>query len=105
MAMLDTLRDRLPVRAELARQTASKTIVTLFPGIALAAVLAAGMLVPDVTADPQPKMRSALDNLRSAERALEKASHDKGGHRAKALTLTREAIEEVQRGIKFDNRH
>ena len=72
---------------------------------ALAATLAAGTLVPDVTADPQPKMRAALDSLRSAERALEQATHDKGGHRAKALTLTREAMEEVQRGIKFDNKH
>jgi uncharacterized integral membrane protein (TIGR00698 family) len=40
MAMLDTLRDRLPAGAELARQTATKTVISLFPGIALAAVLA-----------------------------------------------------------------
>lgn len=72
---------------------------------ALAAALAAATLVPEVTADPQPKMRAALDSLRSAERALEQATHDKGGHRAKALQLTKQAIDEVQAGIKFDNKH
>ena len=72
---------------------------------ALAAGLAAATLVPDVTADPQPKMRAALDSLRDAQRSLEQASHDKGGHRAKALQLTKQAIDEVQAGIRFDNRH
>ena len=71
---------------------------------ALAAALAASTLVPDVTAEPQPKMRAALDSRRGAERALEQASHDKGGHRAKALQLTKQAIDEVQAGIKFDNK-
>jgi hypothetical protein len=72
---------------------------------ALATALAAATLVPSVTAEPQPKMREALDSLRSAQRALEQASHDKGGHRAKALGLTKQAIDEVQAGIKFDNKH
>jgi hypothetical protein len=72
---------------------------------ALAAALAGAALVPTVTADPQPKMREALDSLRGAQRALELATHDKGGHRAKALQLTKQAIDEVQAGIKFDNKH
>ena len=72
---------------------------------ALAAALTAATIGPDVTADPQPRMRAALDSLRNAERSLEQASHDKGGHRAKALTLTKQAIDEVQAGIKFDNKH
>jgi hypothetical protein len=71
---------------------------------ALAAVLAASVAVPAVVADPQPKMRTALDSLRTAERALEQATHDKGGHRAKALQLTKQAIDEVQAGIRFDNK-
>jgi hypothetical protein len=72
---------------------------------ALAAALAAAAVVPSVTAEPQPKMREALDSLRAAERALGQATHDKGGHRAKAVQLTKQAIDEVQAGIKFDNRN
>lgn len=72
---------------------------------ALAAALGASTLVAAATADPQPKMRSALDSLRDAKRSLERAVHDKGGHRAKALELTNAAIDQVQAGIRFDNRH
>ena len=71
---------------------------------ALASALAVS-LVPAVGADPQPKMRDALDHLQNAERALQNADHDKGGHRAKALELTQAAIGQVKAGIKFDNRN
>lgn len=56
-------------------------------------------------ADPQPHMRDALATLRIAKDQLEKATTDKGGHRAKALALTKEAIDQVQAGIDFDNDH
>ena len=72
---------------------------------ALAAALAAAAVVPAVMADPQPKMRDALDSLRASQRSLEQATADKGGHRVKAIQLTKQAIDEVQAGIKFDNRH
>jgi hypothetical protein len=49
-------------------------------------------------------MHSALDHLRAARTALDAATADKGGHRAKALVLTNQAIDQVQAGIKFDNR-
>ncbi|HEY5920811.1 MAG TPA: hypothetical protein VIV11_04035 [Kofleriaceae bacterium] len=71
---------------------------------ALAGALALS-LAPSVGADPQPKMRDALDHLHSAERALTNAAHDKGGHRKKALELTQAAINQVKAGIKFDNRN
>ena len=71
---------------------------------ALASALALSF-VPAVGADPQPKMRDALDYLQNAERALQQAAHDKGGHRAKALDLTQAAITQVKAGIKFDNRN
>jgi Spy/CpxP family protein refolding chaperone len=71
---------------------------------ALAGALAIS-LVPAAGADPQPKMHDALDFLQSAERALQVATPDKGGHRVKALELTRSAIAQVREGIKFDNRH
>jgi hypothetical protein len=72
---------------------------------ALAAALAGATLVPNVIAEPQPKMRAALDSLRAAQRSLEEATPDKGGHRVKAIQLTKQAIDEVEAGIKFDNKH
>ena len=55
--------------------------------------------------DAQPHMKEALASLGTAKTQLEKASSDKGGHRAKALQYTKLAISEVQKGIKFDNQH
>ena len=56
-------------------------------------------------ADRQPLMHDALANLKSAATALKNANHDKGGHRAKALDLTNAAIDQVQKGIAFDNKN
>jgi hypothetical protein len=56
-------------------------------------------------AEPQPLMRDALSELREAATRLERADRDKGGHREKALELTRSAIREVEAGMRFDNRH
>jgi len=50
-------------------------------------------------------MTAALQNLREAQRNLQLGSHDKGGHRANAVRLTSQAIEEVEAAIKYDNRH
>jgi len=50
-------------------------------------------------------MRTALYTLKRAEGQLKKASHDKDGHRVRALAATRLAIKEVQRGIRYDNKH
>ena len=76
--------------------------------LALVAVLAT-MIGRDVTnhasAEPQPKRRDALEHLRAAAGSLEAADRDKGGHREKALELTRSAINQVEAGMKFDNRH
>ena len=51
------------------------------------------------TAD-QPNMEEALDKLKDAKKNLEKATADKGGHRAKAIELVNRAIDEVKAGIK-----
>ena len=65
-----------------------------------------GLLLPKrAKAEDQPHMREAIEALRSAKRELEAATADKGGHRAKALRLVNDAIAEVERGMKFDNRH
>lgn len=56
-------------------------------------------------ADPQPKMQAALSSLQAALGSLQAATPDKGGHRAKAIELTKSAITQVEKGIKFDNRN
>lgn len=56
-------------------------------------------------AEEQPHMQAALQHLREAAEQLQKADHDKGGHRAKALNLTRQAITQVEAGIQYDNAH
>ena len=53
----------------------------------------------------QPHMQAALDKLQSARSNLEAATHDKGGHREKALDHVNKAIEEVRKGIEYDRTH
>jgi hypothetical protein len=59
--------------------------------------------VRSANADKQPLMHKALSALQEAKTALSNATHDKGGHRVKALALTNEAIEQVKKGIAYDN--
>jgi hypothetical protein len=59
--------------------------------------------VRDASADPQPRMYSALDHLQQARADLVKATANKGGHRAKAIELVDRAIDEVKLGIRFAN--
>jgi uncharacterized protein involved in copper resistance len=54
--------------------------------------------------DRHPAMTAALHQLEKAKEALEKAKRDFDGHRAKALELTKHAIEEVKAGIASDTR-
>lgn len=68
------------------------------------AALAAGSMAETAHAERQPKMRAALKHLRAAEKDLSAATHDKGGHRAEALKLVRAAIDEVKKGVAFDNK-
>ncbi len=79
--------------------------LTSFALVALLATAIGRDALHTASAEPQPKMQAALEALRSAEASLEAADRDKGGHRAKALELTRAAIGQVEAGIKFDNRH
>jgi len=55
--------------------------------------------------EEQPEMSAAIEHLREAQRNLEAASHDKGGHRVRALELVRQAIGEVEEGMRYDDRH
>jgi hypothetical protein len=73
--------------------------------LAMLLVLVVGIQTRSAVADNQPNMQSALGALESAYGSLERATADKGGHRVKAMSLTRQAIDETKKGIKFDNRH
>ena len=57
-----------------------------------------------ISAD-QPYMQKAKDNLQQALNNLNKATEDKGGHRAKSISLVKEAIEEVNKGIAYDRKN
>ncbi len=50
-------------------------------------------------APDQPHMQNALNALENAKDNLNRASADKGGHRAKALDYVKDAISEVKKGI------
>jgi hypothetical protein len=52
-----------------------------------------------VSSPDQPHMQAALGALTSARNNLDKAEADKGGHRAKAIDLVKQAIDEVNAGI------
>lgn len=69
--------------------------------LALAGTLAAGIFAGRVLAD-QPHMQAALDALHRADKELDMAVPDKGGHRAKAIELVRHAMEQVEKGIEYD---
>jgi hypothetical protein len=47
----------------------------------------------------QPNMRAALAHLREAKAALQRAEHNKGGHRTRAIEIVNQAIAEVEAGI------
>jgi len=80
-------------------------ITTMFFAGALAFVAASPGGVQTAEAEAQPRMRVARYSLKKAEAQLQSASHDKGGHRAKALAATRVAIAQVDRAIAFDNQN
>lgn len=73
--------------------------------VSVLVVFLAACAHPRPAAADQPQMHAALQSLKDAERHLEKATTDKGGHRAKALELVRGAIAQVNRGIAYDRRN
>lgn len=79
--------------------------VTSFALAAVLAVVIGNSAMNSATAEPQPKMKSALGHLESALTDLKAATADKGGHRVKAIGLVNDAITQVKEGIKFDNKH
>jgi hypothetical protein len=66
---------------------------------------AAGGLYAGYSLADQPRMHSALEHLQMAENDLSAADNDKGGHRQRALELTRKAIAQVHDGMRYDRRN
>lgn len=59
----------------------------------------------DVVCKNQPNMQSALDHLRQARASLDKAEHNKGGWRDRAITATDNALKETKDGCAFADTH
>jgi hypothetical protein len=68
--------------------------------LAGAIILSGGIAVAE-----QGNMDAALVHLQEAKAALERAEHNKGGHREKALEDVNKAIRHVQEGIEYANMH
>ncbi|HKB80129.1 MAG TPA: hypothetical protein VKH35_10465 [Thermoanaerobaculia bacterium] len=75
----------------------------LFIALLFVVTIGAGFVAGRVSA-AQPHMVNALNHLRAAQKQLDIAETDKGGHRVKALQLVRDAIAEVQLGIDAGRR-
>jgi hypothetical protein len=56
------------------------------------------------SAVPQPNLEAALGHLEKAKAALERAEHNKGGFRVKAIEHVNEAIAAVREGIAVGNK-
>jgi hypothetical protein len=80
-------------------------ISTLVLAVLLGVVLGTPSLQNVALADRQPAMEKALDHLEAAKDALQNATEDKGGHRVKAIKFVKKAINQVEAGIKYDNRN
>jgi len=76
-----------------------------FIAVILVTGLIFGSAIGICSAEDQPRMRAALEHLREAREQLERAAPDKGGHREKAIELVNHAMEQVQKGIEFGERH
>jgi hypothetical protein len=63
-------------------------------GLSAVAIFSTGIAI-----GAQPHMKNALGALQNAKSQLEKAEHNKGGHRVRAIELINQAISEVQSGM------
>jgi acyl-CoA reductase-like NAD-dependent aldehyde dehydrogenase len=84
-----------------------KRIMALFALVMFTLVLTASssFVAAQSVPERQPHMTAALEHLRQAQKELETATHDKGGHRVKALSLVKQAITHVEEGLRYDDTH
>ncbi|MGZ3408377.1 MAG: hypothetical protein ACXVAN_18130 [Polyangia bacterium] len=73
---------------------------------AMAGVIALVLMffVGRASAVPQPNMEAALGHLEQAKAALEKAEHNKGGLRVKAIEHVHQAIAATREAIAIGNK-
>jgi hypothetical protein len=78
---------------------------TAFPAAAAPAPKPAPAAMGNPTpAEPHPEIRAALRALQNARAHLQRGAHDFGGHRARALQLTDQAIQECHEALRYDRR-
>src|SRR5258705_10441482 len=71
----------------------------------LAVIMLLGIVMIAGAMPDQPYMQAARRSLMTARNELQRATPDKGGHRANAIRLVNSAITEVNLGINYDRRH
>jgi hypothetical protein len=59
----------------------------------------------DASCNNQPNMAAALSNLRDARGWLDKAEHNKGGWRDRAIGATDNALRETNDGCNYADHH
>jgi hypothetical protein len=81
-------------------------VVSLMAVVGSVAIAGIGIARAQAAAcNNQPNMSAALSSLRKARGFLERAEHDKGGWRVKAIQSTDVAIRETERGCAFADTH
>jgi hypothetical protein len=78
-------------------------------GLAVAAGAVGGLAMINGIAFAQKKERhphihKAIEELRETKKELKEADHDFGGHREQALKACDEAIEQLEKALKFDKK-
>jgi hypothetical protein len=78
-----------------------------FAAVAATGVAAIGLLGATAKSAEayQGNMERALSSLNEALVSLRESTANKGGHRARAMDLVRQAMDETQAGITFANEH
>ena len=54
--------------------------------------------------EKHPELHKAIHKLKEAKQDLEKAAHDYGGHKAKAIEAIDHAIEELNAALEYDRK-
>ena len=80
-------------------------VMRILVAVLIAVAFIAGKSQTASALPDQTHMEMALDALKSAKTHLDEADADKGGHRARALRLVNQAIEQVNAGVVYARRH